>query len=120
MANYVHIDPTTNQVISIIVANEDYISDLPDKDEWMLVSPNKRNVGVGATYYAEHDCFVSQKPLPSWKFDLEEETWKAPLPYPTGEGLYEWSEENLRWEQVIIDPATVVGIASTSNAQEIE
>lgn len=116
MANYAHIDPITNQVTNVIVANENYISELSDKDEWVEISLNKRNVGVGATYYAEHDCFISPKPFPSWKFNLEEELWKAPLPYPTGEGLYDWNEENLRWEQVI----TAVGIASTSNAQEIE
>tara|TARA_S200002703_G_scaffold150464_1_gene148845 strand:+ start:5439 stop:5789 length:351 start_codon:yes stop_codon:yes gene_type:complete len=116
MANYAHIDPITNQVINMIVANEDYISHLPDRDEWISVSLDKKYAGVGATYYAEHDCFISPKPFPSWRFNLEELRWQAPISYPTGDGLYEWNEENFQWEQII----TSVGIASTSNAQEIE
>lgn len=119
MANYAHIDPITNQVINIIVADAKYIDELSNKNEWVEYTSDKKNVGVGATYYKECDCFISPKPLPSWKYDLEEEFWKPPLPCPE-EGLHEWDEDNLRWKEITVDIKTLVGIASTSNAQEID
>ena len=39
------------------------------------------------------------KPYPSWTW--ENSQWNAPVAYPEGEGLYDWNEENLNWEEII-------------------
>lgn len=43
---------------------------------------------------------VEKQPFPSWVYDHENETWKAPVDMPDGEGIYSWSEDNQVWVEL--------------------
>ena len=50
-------------------------------------------VGIGFTYHGDH--FRPPQPFPSWMWI--DETWNAPIPYPTDNQLYDWDETILHW-----------------------
>jgi hypothetical protein len=58
----------------------------------------KNYAGIGYTYNAELDAFVSPKPFDSWILNEETATWDAPVAYPEGEGNYIWNEETTSWD----------------------
>lgn len=66
--------------------------------EWIQTSYNnnfrKQYAGIGWTYDADADQFVSPQPYPSWSLDSNND-WQAPTPKP--EGVYVWDEESLSW-----------------------
>ena len=70
---------------------------------WKQTSYNgnfrKQYAGIGFTYDAEGDVFVSPQPFPSWSLDANYD-WQAPTPYPTDGGAYYWDEETLSWKVV--------------------
>jgi hypothetical protein len=41
-----------------------------------------------------------KKPYSSWSWDEEIEAWTPPVSYPTDGKLYEWNEEDQRWDEV--------------------
>lgn len=63
----------------------------------------KNYAGIGFSYDADRDAFISPKTFDSWL--LEEDTcrWVAPIPYPTDDLMYSWSEASLNWEPMIFD-----------------
>jgi hypothetical protein len=55
--------------------------------------------GIGDTYDAEKDVFISPQPYPSWT--LNETIWEAPKAMPTEEGKhYYWDESKLDWVEI--------------------
>ena len=102
-------------------------------NQWKQTSYNnnfrKQYAGIGATYDASKDKFISPKPYPSWSLDSNDD-WQAPVPYPTvteinsnavyiscdednqkwlgetytGDPIvttnYEWDATNLQWNEV--------------------
>jgi hypothetical protein len=58
----------------------------------------KNYAGIGFTYDAERDAFISPKPFDSWTLDEETCQWEAPMPYPADGFTYFWNEEELNWE----------------------
>ena len=58
-------------------------------------SIRKKYAGIGDTYDAERDAFISPKPYASWSLNEETCRWEAPVPQP--EGNYLWDEENQTW-----------------------
>ena len=57
----------------------------------------KQYAGVGYTYDAINDVFISPCHFASWSLD-ENFDWQPPTPKPTVEGkLYYWSEDSLTW-----------------------
>lgn len=58
----------------------------------------KNYAGIGYTYDAERDAFISPKPYDSWLLDEETCRWEAPVPYPTDGITYIWNEANIDWE----------------------
>ncbi len=54
----------------------------------------KQHAGIGCTYDAVKDQFVSPQPFPSWSLDSNND-WQAPTPKP--EGSFIWDEETLAW-----------------------
>lgn len=53
--------------------------------------------GIGDTYDAKKDAFISPQPYPSWKLN-KSLTWEAPKAMPTEEGKrYYWDEATLSW-----------------------
>lgn len=57
-------------------------------------SVRKQYAGIGFTYDAVADQFVSPQPFPSWTLDANND-WQPPIPQP--EGRYYWDEESLSW-----------------------
>jgi hypothetical protein len=60
----------------------------------------KNYAGIGYTYNAELDAFVSPKPFDSWILNEDTATWEAPVSRPEGEGNYVWNEETTTWDLV--------------------
>jgi hypothetical protein len=52
--------------------------------------------GIGFTYNADEDIFVTPKPYPSWI--RSGSFWNAPTSYPTDGKFYIWNEENQEWQ----------------------
>jgi len=58
----------------------------------------KNYAGIGFTYDAERDAFISPTPYESWVLDEETCQWEAPVPYPDDGLVYSWNEELTDWE----------------------
>jgi hypothetical protein len=56
----------------------------------------KQYCGVGFTYSADADVFVTPQPFPSWTLDSNYD-WQPPTPMPTDGETYYWNEEELAW-----------------------
>jgi hypothetical protein len=57
----------------------------------------KQYAGIGFTYNADANVFVSPQPYPSWTLDNNHD-WQPPIPKP--EGRHYWNEEILDWVEV--------------------
>ncbi len=55
----------------------------------------KQYAGIGYTYDAVNDVFISPQPYPSYSLDASF-NWQAPTPQPT-EGKWYWDEQTLSW-----------------------
>ena len=61
-------------------------------------TPYRKNyAGIGYTYDAGRDAFISPKPYASWVLDEDTCLWNAPVPYPDDGGRYQWDENSLSW-----------------------
>ena len=73
---------------------------------WKQTSYNnnfrKQYAGIGATYDASKDKFISPKPFASWSLDSNDD-WQAPVTYPSVTEissnlvLISWDEDNQKW-----------------------
>lgn len=129
MAHYAFIDTTTNLVVEVITGkDEDDTETLPeDFASWEEYYETKRDglvckrtsyntyannhlndetpfrgnyAGIGMIYDSENDVFYGQQPYPSWTLNETTWTWESPVPYPDGENIYEWNEEDQTWDVV--------------------
>ena len=68
---------------------------------WVKTSYNatirKNFAGVGMTYDANRDAFISEQPSASWVLNEDTCRWEAPTPYPTDGKNYLWDETSLSW-----------------------
>lgn len=69
---------------------------------WKQTSYNgnirKNYAGIGMTYDAGRDAFISPKPFPSWVLNETTCRWEAPTPMPTTAGkIYTWDEATTSW-----------------------
>jgi hypothetical protein len=55
----------------------------------------KQYAGIGYTYDAVNDVFITPQPYPSWSLD-ENFDWQPPTPRPEGD-LWYWNEDSLSW-----------------------
>lgn len=118
MAHFAKIDEN-NIVIKVIVAEQDYIDTLSDKDSYIQTSYNTHNgkhydqdgneddkpalrynyAGIGYTYDSTRDAFIPPSPFPSWTLVEETCQWKSPVNYPDDKNnFYNWNEENQQWD----------------------
>jgi len=110
MAHYAFLD-NNNIVTEVIVGiDETELIEGKDPETWYgefrgqlckRTSYNgnirKNYAGIGFTYDAELDAFISPKPFPSWVLNENTCKWQAPIPMP--EGDYIWDEDSVRWLQ---------------------
>jgi hypothetical protein len=60
----------------------------------------KNYAGIGFEYRSDLDAFIPPQPYPSWILNEETCNWEAPTPYPSGDGIYRWVEDDLNWQLV--------------------
>jgi hypothetical protein len=106
------------KVIQVIVAELEFFETFVDSSpgEWIQTSYNtfggihklggtplrKNYAGIGFTYDAQKDAFISPKPYESWLLNEDSCLWEAPIPMPTDEKLYNWDEATLSWKETVI------------------
>lgn len=61
----------------------------------------KNYAGIGFTYDAQRDAFISPKPYASWVLNDLTCQWDAPIPMPTDDKKYGWDEQNYQWIETI-------------------
>jgi hypothetical protein len=116
MAHFAKLDEN-NIVLEVIVINNLELDPLNEEasglswlenwsggyTNWKQTSYNgsirKNYAGIGFEYRSDLDAFVSPQPYPSWALD-ENAQWQAPTPYPSGDGIYQWVEDDLNWQLV--------------------
>lgn len=117
MAHYAQIDEN-NIVTQVIVIDNKDTSDANGVEKeyigaafcerlfggnWKQTSYNgnirKNYAGIGYTYNADIDAFVSPKPYASWTLDANAQ-WQAPVAMPTDGKMYSWNEESQTWVEV--------------------
>jgi hypothetical protein len=52
--------------------------------------------GIGFSYNAEEDIFITPQPYPSWIRNGS--FWEAPIDRPEDDGIYTWNESELSWD----------------------
>ena len=71
---------------------------------WIKTSYNrnirKNFAGIGHTYDETRDAFIPPKPYNSWILNEDTCNWESPTPYPSGDGIYQWVEDDLNWQLV--------------------
>jgi hypothetical protein len=63
-------------------------------------TPFRKNyAGIGYTYDADRDAFISPKPYASWVLDENTCSWVAPIAYPDDNSLHIWNETTVSWDK---------------------
>ena len=110
MAHFAKVENGT--VTQVIVAEADFIATgaLGDPASWIQTSYNTRGgvhygqdgqpdggealranyAGIGYTYDAQRDAFITSSPFPDWILNEDTCKWEPPIPMPTEDGLYYW------------------------------
>ncbi len=98
-------------VKTVIVAEQDFIDTLPNKDDWVQTSFNtkrgihsrgktplrKNYAGIGYTYDSVKDMFVDPKPFPSFILNKLTGTFEPPKARPKNTDRMEWNETLKDW-----------------------
>ena len=63
----------------------------------------KNYAGIGYSFDSDRDAFIPPKPYPSWILNEDTCNWESPVPYPEGEGMYSWNEDQLQWVEVNVN-----------------
>lgn len=110
MAHFAHVNPATSIVDQVIVVADHDTGFIarhwPDPENWIQTSYNthggvhdkggvplrKNFAGIGSTYDAQKDAFISPKPYESFILDEESCTWKPPKDAPKDGKKYLWKE----------------------------
>ena len=104
MGYFAHIDENS-VVTTVIVATQEFIDTSAEGDpaNWIETSIDgsfrKQYAGIGYTYDAQADVFITPQPYPSWVLDANYD-WVAPVPYPQDGKCYEWDESIINWVEV--------------------
>jgi len=69
--------------------------------EWKQTSYNgkirKNYAGIGYTFDAVRDAFISPQLFLSWVLNEQTCRWEAPIPMPEDGKRYQWDEPSLSW-----------------------
>ena len=130
MAHYAFLDE--NNIVTEVITgiDENETDNLPDEfDSWedfyadfrgqacKRTSYNTKNnehvndgtpfrgnyAGIGYSYDADNDVFISQSPFPSWIKTDNNCSWKAPVDMPDDGKNYVWNEDIENWEEEVLD-----------------
>jgi len=71
---------------------------------WVQTSYNasmrKNYAGIGYTYDAGRDAFITPQPYPSWVLIEDTCQWQAPVPMPDDGKPYSWDESTTSWLEI--------------------
>jgi hypothetical protein len=93
MTIYADLD-ANNIVINVIVADQDFISQLPNANEYLILTRG----GIGWSYDSAANVFIAPQPFASWTLDSNHD-WQPPTPKP--DGMYSWDEAQLKWIELV-------------------
>jgi hypothetical protein len=107
MSHFAEID-ADNKVIRVLVGDNSMLNEGYDwlihnlGGTWIQTSYNAtirgKFAGIGDSYNVDEDIFISPQPFSSWL--RIGSFWTSPIPYPTDGKIYEWNENDLRWDVV--------------------
>ena len=114
MAHFAKIE--NGIVVQVNVVDEEYFNanrETRYTGQWVQTSYNtqggvhtlggiplrKNYAGINYTYDEELDAFIPPKPFDSWILDEETCLWNPPVPMPS-EGIWNWNEDIINWEEV--------------------
>jgi hypothetical protein len=114
MAHYAYINKETNIVVAVTVGKDEteLIDGLDTETYYALNTPytvkrtsynaatngfRKNYAGIGYSYDATRDAFISPKPFESWILNEETCRWESPVPMPSTPGMWTWDEETQTW-----------------------
>ena len=123
MAHFARLNENNIVTMITVVSNDDMVDENGNEVEalgvavceqvvgagpWVQTSYNnnfrKQYAGLGFTYNAGADVFVSPSPFASWTLD-DNYDWQPPTPMPAqNEGTYwVWDEDSLTWVEVPVE-----------------
>lgn len=113
MAHFAEIDGNNVVTRVLVVANENedrgqqfLAEELGLGGTWIQTSYSssfrKNYAGAGFHYDPINDWFYPPQPFASWTLDGDAK-WQPPIPYPTDNKSYIWSEDDLTWKEVVND-----------------
>ena len=100
MPHFAEIDPQTNEVIKVSLANSKLWCEYHLGGTWVRTyknTPGKKYAGKGYIYHPDKDNFSPPQPYPSWTLD-EQCQWHPPVAQPDDENRYEWDEDTQTWK----------------------
>ena len=104
MSHFAEID--SNGIVQrVIVAEQDFIDSgaVGDAANWIQTSYNnnirKQFAGIGFTYDAAKDKFITPQPYASWSLDANDD-WQAPVARPEDGKMYTWDEDTTNWVEI--------------------
>ena len=114
MAHFAKIDDNNIVKQVVVVSNDiatteqagiDFLISLYGNSlTWKQTSYNgtirKNFAGIGSTYDADKDAFITPKPYTSWVLNETTCIWEAPTASPTDEFTYDWNEETTSWDKI--------------------
>ena len=104
MSHFAEIDDN-GLVKRVIVAEQDFIDSgaVGDAANWIQTSYNnnirKQFAGIGYTYDAAKDKFISPQPYASWSLDANDD-WQPPVAMPEDGKNYRWDEDTTNWVEI--------------------
>ena len=117
MAHFAQIDEN-NIVTRVLVIEQDVIDTglFGNPNTWIQTSYNttggvhllggtplrKNYAGIDYTYDYIRDAFVPPKPYASWTLVEDTCQWQAPTPMNDDGKPYQWNEDTLSWDEIII------------------
>lgn len=119
MAHFAQLDENNKVLQVIVVANKELMENgiesehkgiafcktlLGADTKWVQTSYNatirKNYAVIDGSYNEVRDAFIPPKPFNSWILNEDTCNWQAPTPYPSGDGIYQWVEDDLNWQLV--------------------
>tara|TARA_R110000824_G_scaffold63403_1_gene166773 strand:+ start:1468 stop:1767 length:300 start_codon:yes stop_codon:yes gene_type:complete len=89
-----------NKVTDIVVAEQDFIDTLSDKDFYIKDDGTITNrAGIGSMYDTIRNAFISPKPFSSWTLNETTCQWEAPTSKPDDGKIYVWNEGTKSWDE---------------------
>jgi hypothetical protein len=96
---FAKINKQTKIVEDTIVADQVFVWDFPDFEDWIEFSLDgsirKNPASIGYKYDKQLDAFIPPKPYDSWVLNESTYAWEPPTPKPTLSSY--WNEETLSW-----------------------